>query len=156
MGGSDCFYSEIGGDACGIPSFTFLLSPTHHCQQFNILVHETNKKRYYWIETFPQALLVGWMDFFQTLFVVQTEYIVIRIIWLQDEPSKDCSVPPKVDSEVEVLDENVSKQILKEGHSSKPSKYSTCFLFLWVMVQEQNHIEFVLGKGMWLSIAESA
>lgn len=43
------------------------------------------------------------------------------------EPSQDGSVPPKVDSEAEVLDEKVSKQIIKEGHGSKPSKYSTCF-----------------------------
>ncbi|KAG2287851.1 hypothetical protein Bca52824_047455 [Brassica carinata] len=44
-----------------------------------------------------------------------------------EPPSQDGSVPPKVDSQMEVLDEKVSKQIIKEGHGSKPSKYSTCF-----------------------------
>lgn len=43
------------------------------------------------------------------------------------EPCQDGSVPPNVDTEVQVLDEKVSKQIIKEGHGSKPSKYSTCF-----------------------------
>ncbi|CAN7060597.1 unnamed protein product [Brassica oleracea var. botrytis] len=73
------------------------------------------------------------------------------------EPSQDGSVPPKVDSEVEVLDEKVSKQIIKEGHGSTPSKYSTCFLHYraWTKHtqhkfedtwQEQQPIEIVLGK----------
>lgn len=48
MGGSDCLYSEIGGDACGfLHSHSFSLPLII----VNILVHETNKKRYYWIET---------------------------------------------------------------------------------------------------------
>lgn len=42
-------------------------------------------------------------------------------------PPQDGSAPPKVDSEVEVLHEKVTKQIIKEGHGQKPSKYSTCF-----------------------------
>ncbi|KAF3498140.1 hypothetical protein DY000_02055891 [Brassica cretica] len=82
------------------------------------------------------------------------------------EPSQDGSVPPKVDSEVEVLDEKVSKQIIKEGHGSTPSKYSTCFLHYraWTKHtqhkfedtwQEQQPIEIVLGKGMLLSIIYS-
>ncbi|RID72505.1 hypothetical protein BRARA_C04395 [Brassica rapa] len=74
-----------------------------------------------------------------------------------EPPSQDGSVPPKVDSPVEVLDEKVSKQIIKEGHGSKPSKYSTCFLHYraWTKHtqhkfedtwQEQQPIELVLGK----------
>lgn len=43
------------------------------------------------------------------------------------EPPQDESGPPKVDSEVEVLHEKVTKQIMKEGNGQKPSKYSTCF-----------------------------
>ncbi|CAF2046911.1 unnamed protein product [Brassica rapa] len=73
------------------------------------------------------------------------------------EPSQDGSVPPNVDTEVQVLDEKVSKQIIKEGHGSKPSKYSTCFLHYraWTKHtqhkfedtwQEQQPIELVLGK----------
>ena len=52
------------------------------------------------------------------------------IIWLQGEPSQDGSVPPKADSEMEVLDEKVSKQILKEGHDFKPSKYLTMHMLV--------------------------
>ncbi|EOA30864.1 hypothetical protein CARUB_v10014006mg [Capsella rubella] len=76
---------------------------------------------------------------------------------VHSEPSQDGSVPPKVDSEVEVLDEKVSKQIIKEGHGSKPSKYSTCFLHYRAWTKnlqhkfedtwhEQQPIELVLGK----------
>ena len=43
------------------------------------------------------------------------------------EPAQDASGPPKVDSEVEILQEKVTKQIIKEGHGYKTSKYSTCF-----------------------------
>lgn len=44
-----------------------------------------------------------------------------------ETPEELLSSPPKVDSEVEVLHEKVTKQIIKEGHGQKPSKYSTCF-----------------------------
>jgi tetratricopeptide (TPR) repeat protein len=58
---------------------------------------------------------------------------------------------------VEVLHEKVTKQIIKEGHGQKPSKYSTCFLHYrgwtestqhkfedtWL---EQQPLEMVLGK----------
>lgn len=44
-----------------------------------------------------------------------------------ETPEELVSRPPKVDSEVEVLHEKVTKQIVKEGHGKKPSKYSTCF-----------------------------
>lgn len=43
------------------------------------------------------------------------------------EPPQDENGPPKVDSQVEVLHEKATKQIIKEGHGQKPSKYSTCF-----------------------------
>ena len=43
------------------------------------------------------------------------------------EPPGDGNAPPKVDSEVEILQEKVTKQIVKEGHGQKPSKYATCF-----------------------------
>lgn len=43
------------------------------------------------------------------------------------EPPQDDDGPPKVDSQVEVLHEKVTKQVIKEGHGQKPSKYSTCF-----------------------------
>jgi FKBP-type peptidyl-prolyl cis-trans isomerase len=81
---------------------------------------------------------------------------------VHSEPSQEGNVPPKVDSEAEVLDEKVSKQIIKEGHGSKPSKYSTCFLHYRAWTKNSQHkfedtwheqqpIELVLGKGMWLS-----
>ena len=46
---------------------------------------------------------------------------------MHGEPPSDDNGPPKVDSEVEVLQEKVTKQIMKEGHGQIPSKYSTCF-----------------------------
>ncbi|AEE76533.1 Peptidyl-prolyl cis-trans isomerase FKBP42 [Arabidopsis thaliana] len=76
---------------------------------------------------------------------------------VHSEPSQEGNVPPKVDSEAEVLDEKVSKQIIKEGHGSKPSKYSTCFLHYRAWTKNSQHkfedtwheqqpIELVLGK----------
>lgn len=46
---------------------------------------------------------------------------------VRGEPPHDESGPPEVDSEVEVLHDKVRKQVIKEGHGQKPSKYSTCF-----------------------------
>ncbi|KAH9309388.1 hypothetical protein KI387_037299, partial [Taxus chinensis] len=40
---------------------------------------------------------------------------------------RDDNFPPKVDSELEVLHEIVTKQIIKLGHGNKPSQNSTCF-----------------------------
>nr|GMD45344.1 peptidyl-prolyl cis-trans isomerase FKBP42 [Ipomoea batatas] len=65
--------------------------------------------------------------------------------------------PPKVDSAMEVLHEKVTKQIIKEGHGQKPSKYATCFLHYraWTEStqhkfedtwQEQQPLELVIGK----------
>lgn len=43
-------------------------------------------------------------------------------------PVEDDSIlPPKIDSEVEVLHEKVTKQIIKSGYGPKPAKFSRCF-----------------------------
>ncbi|XP_022998458.1 peptidyl-prolyl cis-trans isomerase FKBP42 [Cucurbita maxima] len=73
------------------------------------------------------------------------------------EPPSDGNAPPKVDSEVEILQEKVTKQIVKEGHGQKPSKYATCFLHYRAWTKstqhkfedtwnEQQPLELVLGK----------
>lgn len=72
-------------------------------------------------------------------------------------PPQDDNGPPKVDSEVQVLHEKVTKQIIKEGHGDKPSKYSTCFLHYKAWTESTRHkfedtwqelqlFELVLGK----------
>lgn len=55
------------------------------------------------------------------------EIVTENAAFVHEEPSQDSNGPPKVDSEVEILHEKVTKQIIKEGHGQKPSKYSTCF-----------------------------
>ncbi len=41
---------------------------------------------------------------------------------------RDEKLPPKVNTEVEVLQQGVTKQIIKEGHgNAPPSRHSTCF-----------------------------
>ncbi|CAA0833364.1 Peptidyl-prolyl cis-trans isomerase FKBP42 [Striga hermonthica] len=73
------------------------------------------------------------------------------------EPPQDESGPPKVDTKVEVLHEKVTKQIIKEGHGQKPSKYSTCFLHYRAWTESTQHkfedtwheqqlLELILGK----------
>ncbi|KAL6493861.1 Peptidyl-prolyl cis-trans isomerase fkbp42 [Orobanche gracilis] len=73
------------------------------------------------------------------------------------ELPQDESEPPKVDTNIEVLHEKVTKQIMKEGHGQKPSKYSTCFLHYraWTEStqhkfgdtwQEQQPLELIIGK----------
>ena len=57
----------------------------------------------------------------------ESETIAESTSFVHGELPPDGSGPPKVDSEVEVLHEKVTKQIIKEGHGQKPSKYSTCF-----------------------------
>ncbi|XP_042434800.1 peptidyl-prolyl cis-trans isomerase FKBP42-like [Zingiber officinale] len=47
--------------------------------------------------------------------------------FVHNEPLQDDIDIPKVKSEVEILHENVKKQIIKEGHGAKPPKLSTCF-----------------------------
>ncbi|XP_043691429.1 peptidyl-prolyl cis-trans isomerase FKBP42 [Telopea speciosissima] len=77
--------------------------------------------------------------------------------FVQGEPPQDSKSPPEVDSEVEVLHEKVTKQIIKEGHGQKPSKYSRCFLHYKAWTKstqnkfedtwlEQRPLEMVLGK----------
>ncbi|KAM7264088.1 hypothetical protein ACFE04_001771 [Oxalis oulophora] len=74
-----------------------------------------------------------------------------------DNVAENDNGPPKVDSAVELLHEKVTKQIIKEGHGQKPSKYSTCFLHYraWTEStqhkfedtwQEQQPLEMVIGK----------
>lgn len=46
---------------------------------------------------------------------------------VRGEPLQDGNHPPKVESAVEILQEKVTKQIIKEGHGQKPTKYATCF-----------------------------
>ncbi|GAB2300159.1 Peptidyl-prolyl cis-trans isomerase fkbp42 [Dionaea muscipula] len=73
------------------------------------------------------------------------------------EPVQDGTGPPKVDSEVEIVHEKVTKQVIKEGHGQRPSKYATCFLHYraWTEStqhkfedtwQEQRPVELILGK----------
>ena len=57
----------------------------------------------------------------------ETEVITESSSFVKGEPPQQESAPPKADSDVEVLHEKVTKQIIKEGHGQKPSKYSTCF-----------------------------
>lgn len=77
--------------------------------------------------------------------------------FVHNEHPSDDNGPPKVDSEVEVLHEKVTKQIIKDGHGHKPTKFSTCFLHYRAWVentsqkfedtwQEQRPTELVLGK----------
>uniref|UniRef100_A0A803QEZ4 peptidylprolyl isomerase n=1 Tax=Cannabis sativa TaxID=3483 RepID=A0A803QEZ4_CANSA len=76
-------------------------------------------------------------------------------------PTQDASGsgngPPKVDSEVDILQEKVTKQIIVEGHGSTPTKYSTCFLHYRAWTEgtqhkfedtwlEQQPVEMILGK----------
>ncbi|KAJ4969799.1 hypothetical protein NE237_002898 [Protea cynaroides] len=77
--------------------------------------------------------------------------------FVHSEPPEDAKGPPEVDSEMEVLHEKVRKQIIKEGHGQKPSKYSRCFLNYRAWTKstqhkfedtwlEQRSVEMVLGK----------
>ncbi|XP_042515008.1 peptidyl-prolyl cis-trans isomerase FKBP42-like [Macadamia integrifolia] len=77
--------------------------------------------------------------------------------FIHGEPSQETKQPPEVDSVVEVLHDKVTKQIIKEGHGQKPSKYSTCFLHYRAWTKstqhkfedtwlEQRPVEMILGK----------
>lgn len=57
----------------------------------------------------------------------ENEIVTENASFVHTEPPQDGSGPPKVDAEVEILQEKVTKQIIKEGHGQKPSKYSMCF-----------------------------
>lgn len=73
------------------------------------------------------------------------------------EVEEDDMLPPKVNSEVEVLHDKVTKQIIRAGNGNKPSQNSTCFLHYkaWAEStmlkfqdtwQEQQPLELVLGR----------
>ncbi|RZC57145.1 hypothetical protein C5167_004447 [Papaver somniferum] len=47
--------------------------------------------------------------------------------FVHGDPLQDSTGPPKSESKVEILHEHVKKQLIKEGHGQKPTKYSTCF-----------------------------
>ncbi|XP_065870823.1 peptidyl-prolyl cis-trans isomerase FKBP42 isoform X1 [Euphorbia lathyris] len=83
--------------------------------------------------------------------------IVMGSSFVHGDPSQIGDGPPKVDSELESLHDKVTKQIIKEGHGQKPSKYSTCFLHYKAWTEstqhkfedtwhEQRPVEMVLGK----------
>uniref|UniRef100_A0A6P6G5E7 peptidylprolyl isomerase n=1 Tax=Ziziphus jujuba TaxID=326968 RepID=A0A6P6G5E7_ZIZJJ len=87
----------------------------------------------------------------------ENEIVTESAAFVHGEPPQDANGPPKVDSAVEILQEKVTKQIIKEGHGQKPSKYSTCFFHYraWTEStqhkfedtwQEQRPVEMVLGK----------
>ncbi|ESR52325.1 hypothetical protein CICLE_v10031893mg [Citrus x clementina] len=89
--------------------------------------------------------------------VGESEIVTEDAAFVRGEPPQDGDGPPKVDSEVEVLHDKVTKQIIKEGHGQKPSKYSTCFLHYRAWAEstrhkfddtwlEQQPLEMVLGK----------
>ncbi|XP_071690077.1 peptidyl-prolyl cis-trans isomerase FKBP42 [Rutidosis leptorrhynchoides] len=88
---------------------------------------------------------------------VEEEIVTERSSFVHGGPPQDDNGPPKVDTEVEVVHEKVTKQIIKEGHGDKPSKYSTCFLRYKAWTESTQHkfedtwqemqvIEMVLGK----------
>lgn len=77
--------------------------------------------------------------------------------FVHEEPPQDGRAPPKPDSQVEVLHDKVTKQIIKEGQGQKPSKYSTCFVHYRAWTESTQHkfedtwheqqlLELVLGK----------
>ncbi|GLU00291.1 hypothetical protein SLE2022_176690 [Rubroshorea leprosula] len=87
----------------------------------------------------------------------ESEIVVENAATVHGEPPQGDGVPPKVDSEVETVHEKVTKQIIKEGHGQKPSKYSTCFLQYRAWAEGTQHkfedtwherqpLELVLGK----------
>ncbi|KAK0574013.1 hypothetical protein LWI29_016988 [Acer saccharum] len=87
----------------------------------------------------------------------ENEIVTENSAFVHPEPPQDDSGPPKVESPVEILHEKVTKQIIKEGHGQKPSKYSTCFLHYRAWTEstghkfedtrhEQQPLEMVLGK----------
>ncbi|KAL5543378.1 hypothetical protein UlMin_007162 [Ulmus minor] len=87
----------------------------------------------------------------------ENEIVAENAAFVHGEPPQEATGPPKVDSEVEILQEKVTKQVMKEGHGQKPSKYSTCFLHYraWTEStqhkfedtwQEQRPVEMILGK----------
>ncbi|EEF44615.1 fk506 binding protein, putative [Ricinus communis] len=87
----------------------------------------------------------------------ENEIVAESAAFVHEDPPQNGDGPPKVDSEVEVLHEKVTKQIIKEGHGQKPAKYSTCFLHYRAWTEstqhkfddtwhEQRPVEMVIGK----------
>ncbi|XP_021736171.1 peptidyl-prolyl cis-trans isomerase FKBP42-like [Chenopodium quinoa] len=87
----------------------------------------------------------------------ESDIVTEQATFVHGAPHQNDNGPPKVDAEVEVLHEKVTKQIIKEGHGEKPSKYSTCFVHYRAWTgstqhkfedtwQEQRPIELILGK----------
>ncbi|XP_055959861.1 peptidyl-prolyl cis-trans isomerase FKBP42-like [Mercurialis annua] len=87
----------------------------------------------------------------------ENEIVAESAAFVHGDPPQNGDGPPKVDSEVEVLHEKVTKQIIKDGHDQKPSKYSTCFLHYRAWTEstqhkfddtwlEQRPTEMVIGK----------
>uniref|UniRef100_A0A0E0MJL1 peptidylprolyl isomerase n=1 Tax=Oryza punctata TaxID=4537 RepID=A0A0E0MJL1_ORYPU len=89
--------------------------------------------------------------------VSDNEITVEETSFVHTEPPQDGTAPPVVTSDMEVLNDGVKKQVIKEGHGKKPSRFATCFVHYraWVQGslhkfedtwQEQHPIELVLGK----------
>ncbi|KAI3907146.1 hypothetical protein MKW92_034386 [Papaver armeniacum] len=77
--------------------------------------------------------------------------------FVHGDPLQDSAGPPDSDSKVEILHEHVKKQLIKEGHGKKPTKYSTCFLHYRAWTKstqhkfedtwnEQRPVELIIGK----------
>ncbi|KAJ6385286.1 hypothetical protein OIU77_028468 [Salix suchowensis] len=87
----------------------------------------------------------------------EDEIVMEAAAAVHGEPLQDGNCPPNVESVVEILQEKVTKQIIKEGHGRKPSKYATCFLHYRAWTEstrhkfedtwhEQRPFEMILGK----------
>ncbi|KAL9404890.1 hypothetical protein Peur_001862 [Populus x canadensis] len=87
----------------------------------------------------------------------EDEIVVEQAAGVHGDPVQHGDFPPKVDSAVEILQEKVTKQVVKEGHGQKPCKYATCFLHYRAWTEstqhkfedtwhEQRPCEMVLGK----------
>ncbi len=55
------------------------------------------------------------------------EITVEETSFVHTEPPQDGTAPPVVTSDMEVLNDKVKKQVIKEGHGKKPSRFATCF-----------------------------
>ncbi|KAF2319554.1 hypothetical protein GH714_016966 [Hevea brasiliensis] len=87
----------------------------------------------------------------------ENEIVTENAAFVHSDPPQVGDGPPTVDSEVEILHEKVTKQIIKEGHGQKPTKYSTCFLHYRAWTESTQHkfddtwhelrpVEMIIGK----------
>ncbi|KAG5238457.1 peptidyl-prolyl cis-trans isomerase FKBP [Salix suchowensis] len=87
----------------------------------------------------------------------EDEIVMEAAAAVHGDPLQDGNCTPNVESAVEILQEKVTKQIIKEGHGRKPSKYATCFLHYRAWTEstqhkfedtwhEQRPFEMILGK----------